>query len=278
MPWGLVTPEAFDIVKARAVLDEEHYGLEDVKDRILEFIAVGKLLGEAPRGRILCLVGPPGVGKTSIARSIANSLGRKFFRFRYVHSAGSGTGDVYSCLWPALVVCPMSLKLRAIVALISVQCPESSFSVLNLRKQPIPLFSLMRSTRWDVASKAIPALRCLRSWIRSRTAPSLTTISYGCGCCFRRLVLTTSSCQDAPVDLSKVLFICTANTEESIPRPLADRIEFIRLSGYIHSEKVNVSFLCSSQRTHVCRRWKSRIGILAKLLGRERVSLQSKLI
>lgn len=64
MPWGIVTPESFDLAKAQVILDDEHHGLENVKSRILEFIAVGHLLGEAPTGKIICLVGPPGVGKT----------------------------------------------------------------------------------------------------------------------------------------------------------------------------------------------------------------------
>lgn len=80
IPWGIVTEENFDIKKARKILDKDHYGLDDVKDTILEFIAIGKLKGSV-QGKILCLVGPPGTGKTSIAKSVAESLGRKFYRF-----------------------------------------------------------------------------------------------------------------------------------------------------------------------------------------------------
>ena len=80
MPWGKRTPENFDISRAASILDEDHYGLRDVKDRIMEFIAVGKLRGTV-QGKILCFVGPPGVGKTSIGKSIAKTLNRKFFRF-----------------------------------------------------------------------------------------------------------------------------------------------------------------------------------------------------
>jgi ATP-dependent Lon protease len=80
MPWGQHTRENFDIKHAKEILDEDHYGLKDVKDRILEFIAVGKLRGSV-QGKIICLAGPPGVGKTSIGKSIARSLGREFFRF-----------------------------------------------------------------------------------------------------------------------------------------------------------------------------------------------------
>src|SRR5690606_38106163 len=81
MPWGVYSKEKLDLENAQKVLDEDHYGLQDIKDRILEFIAVGKMLGEAPSGRILCLAGPPGTGKTSIGKSIARALGREFHRF-----------------------------------------------------------------------------------------------------------------------------------------------------------------------------------------------------
>ncbi len=80
VPWGVHSPENFDIDHASKVLEEDHYGLKDVKDRILEFLAVGKLRGTV-EGKIICLVGPPGVGKTSIGKSIARALGRQFFRF-----------------------------------------------------------------------------------------------------------------------------------------------------------------------------------------------------
>lgn len=80
MPWGVHSPENYNIAHATQVLDEDHYGLKDVKDRILEFLAVGKLRGTV-EGKIICLVGPPGVGKTSIGKSIARALGRQFYRF-----------------------------------------------------------------------------------------------------------------------------------------------------------------------------------------------------
>lgn len=80
LPWGVSSTESLDVAKAANVLDEDHYGLEDVKERILEFIAVGKLRGQVG-GKILCLVGPPGVGKTSIGKSVAKAIGREYFRF-----------------------------------------------------------------------------------------------------------------------------------------------------------------------------------------------------
>ena len=103
MPWGVHSPENYDINHATKVLDEDHYGLKDVKDRILEFLAVGKLRGTV-EGKIICLVGPPGVGKTSIGKSIARALGRQFFRYDCVPASSidltvhsfsvGGLGDV----------------------------------------------------------------------------------------------------------------------------------------------------------------------------------------
>jgi ATPase family associated with various cellular activities (AAA) len=93
MPWGLFNEESFDVAFGRECLDADHYGLQDVKDRILEFIAVGKL-NDQVQGKIICMVGPPGVGKTSIGKSIARSLGRKFYRCAPARAAGcAATAD-----------------------------------------------------------------------------------------------------------------------------------------------------------------------------------------
>ncbi|EAQ88181.1 hypothetical protein CHGG_04800 [Chaetomium globosum CBS 148.51] len=150
IPWGLKSAENFDIRNAMTVLDEDHYGLKDVKDRILEFIAVGKLRGTV-EGKILCFVGPPGVGKTSIGKSIARALNREYYRF----SVGGLT---------------------------------------------------------DVAE------------IKGHRRTSFL-----------------DHYMDVPVDFSKVLFVCTANMTDTIPRPLLDRMEVIRLSGYVSDEKMAIA-------------------------------------
>merc|ERR1711968_306854 len=94
LPWGSVSGEVFDVAAAKKALDDVHYGMDDVKERILELVAVGSLVGGV-RGKILCLVGPPGTGKTSIGSSIAQALGREFYRRTYV---GAMPGMPIQCL------------------------------------------------------------------------------------------------------------------------------------------------------------------------------------
>ena len=93
VPWGVHSPENFDIPHARQILDDDHYGMKDVKDRILEFLAVGKLRGSV-QGKIICLSGPPGVGKTSIGKSIARALGRQFYRLAASSARMSNQADL----------------------------------------------------------------------------------------------------------------------------------------------------------------------------------------
>jgi Lon-like ATP-dependent protease len=203
IPWSVVTDDNFDIQKARKVLDRDHYGLDDVKDTILQFIAIGKLKGSV-EGKILCLAGPPGVGKTSIASSIADALGRKFFRF----SVG-GLSDVseikghrrtYIGAMPGKVI----------------QCLKSTGSI-----NPVILIDeidkLGSGFRGDPASALLEVLD-----------PSQNSS-------FRDHFL------DVPVDISKCLFICTANDLDRISAPLLDRMEVIRLSGYDVPEKVAIA-------------------------------------
>ncbi|KAJ1668521.1 ATP-dependent Lon protease pim1, partial [Coemansia sp. RSA 25] len=167
IPWGKHSVEDYDLQRAKVVLDEDHYGLEDVKQRILEFIAVGKLRG-AVQGKILCFVGPPGVGKTSIGKSIARSLSREFFRF----SVG-GLTDVAE------------------------------------------IKGHRRTYVGAMPGKVVQALK------RVQTENPLLLIDE----------------IDKLGHLSRVLFVCTANVTDTIPGPLLDRMEVIRLSGYLADEK-----------------------------------------
>ncbi len=203
IPWGVTTEENFAISDARRVLDRDHYGLDEVKETILQFIAVGKLKGSV-QGKILCLVGPPGTGKTSIAESVAAALGRKFFRF----SVG-GMSDVSEIKGHRRTyVGAMPGKI--------IQCLKSTEST-----NPLVLIDeidkLGRDYRGDPASALLEVLD-----------PSQNNS-------FRDHFI------DAPVDISKVLFMCTANELDRISGPLLDRMEVIRLSGYDVPEKLEIA-------------------------------------
>ena len=206
VPWGVTSAENLNIKHATKVLDEDHYGLQDVKERILEFIAVGKLRGKpSSEGRILCFIGPPGVGKTSIGKSIARAVNREFYRF----SVG-GLFDVAEIKGHRRTyVGAMPGKL--------VQCLKQT-QVSN----PLILIDEIDKlghggNHGDPASALLEVLD-----------PSQNKA-------FNDHYL------DVPVDLSKVLFVCTANTLDTIPGPLLDRMEVIRLSGYDLPEKMAIA-------------------------------------
>lgn len=203
IPWGVVTTENFNITSARRVLDRDHYGMDEVKETILQFIAVGKLKGSV-QGKILCLSGPPGVGKTSIAESVAAALGRKFYRF----SVG-GMSDVSEIKGHRRTyVGAMPGKI--------IQCLKSTGST-----NPLVLIDeidkLGRDYRGDPASALLEVLD-----------PSQNST-------FRDHFI------DAPVDISKCLFMCTANDLGRIPAPLLDRMEVIQLSGYDVPDKLEIA-------------------------------------
>ncbi|KAK8118636.1 Lon protease-like protein [Apiospora kogelbergensis] len=199
IPWGQRSAENFGIKNAVTVLDEDHYGLKDVKDRILEFIAVGKLRGTV-EGKILCFVGPPGVGKTSIGKSIARALNRQYYRF----SVGGLTD-----------VAEIKGHRRTYVGAL----PGRVIQALKKCQTENPLILIDEIDKIGRGYQGDPSSALLELLDPEQNSSFLDHY------------------MDVPVDLSKVLFVCTANMTDTIPRPLLDRMEVIRLSGYVSDEK-----------------------------------------
>ncbi|MBA6117664.1 endopeptidase La [Pseudomonas sp. NC26] len=203
LPWGVYGKDKLDLKHARKVLDQHHAGLDDIKERILEFLAVGAWKGEIS-GSIVLLVGPPGVGKTSIGKSIAESLGRPFYRF----SVGGmrdeaeikGHRRTYIGAQPGKLV--QALK---------------DVEVMN------PVIMLDEIDKMGQSYQGDPASALLETLDPEQNVDFLDHYL------------------DLRLDLSKVLFVCTANTLDSIPGPLLDRMEVIRLSGYITEEKLAIA-------------------------------------
>ncbi|KAL2021972.1 hypothetical protein VTK56DRAFT_6391 [Thermocarpiscus australiensis] len=203
IPWGQRSAENFDIQNAVKVLDEDHYGLKDVKDRILEFIAVGKLRGTV-EGKILCFVGPPGVGKTSIGKSIARALNREYYRF----SVGGLTD-----------VAEIKGHRRTYVGAL----PGRVIQALKKCKTENPLILIDEIDKIGRGYQGDPSSALLELLDPEQNSSFLDHY------------------MDVPVDLSRVLFVCTANMTDTIPRPLLDRMEVIRLSGYVSDEKMAIA-------------------------------------
>ncbi len=203
LPWGVYSTDNQDIKKAKAVLDSDHYGLEDVKDRILEFLSTVVKRGKIG-GSIICLVGPPGVGKTSIGKSVADSLGRKFFRF----SVGGMRDEAEIKGHRRTYIGALPGKLIQALKRVGTSNPVVMLDEID---------KIGTSFRGDPASALLEVLD-----------PEQNNA-------FLDHYL------DIPYDLSNVLFITTANQLDTIPGPLLDRMEVIRLSGYILQEKVQIA-------------------------------------
>lgn len=199
LPWGLMSTDKLDLKKARKVLDKDHDGLDDVKDRILEFLAVGAFKGEI-NGSIILLVGPPGVGKTSIGKSIAQCLERPFYRF----SVGGMRDEAEIKGHRRTYIGAMPGKL--------VQALKEA-EVMN------PVIMLDEIDKMGASYQGDPASALLETLDPEQNVNFLDHYL------------------DLRLDLSKVLFVCTANTLDSIPGPLLDRMDVIHLSGYLAEEK-----------------------------------------
>ncbi|MDG4596251.1 MAG: endopeptidase La [Candidatus Contendobacter sp.] len=224
LPWGIYSTDNLNLKHAREILDRDHDGLDDVKDRIIEFLAVGALKGQVG-GSIILLVGPPGVGKTSIGRSVAAALDRKFYRL----SLGGMRDEA-----------EIKGHRRTYIGAL----PGKFIQAIRDAKTANPVIMLDEIDKIGASYHGDPASALLEVLDPEQNTEFLDHYL------------------DVRFDLSKVLFMCTANQLDTIPAPLLDRMETIRLSGYITAEKLQIA------RNHLWPRLLERSG-----LARDRITL-----
>ena len=222
VPWGISSKDNLDLKHARAVLDRDHDGLEDVKNRILEFLAVGAFRGEIA-GSILLLVGPPGVGKTSIGRSVAAALDRKFYRF----SLGGMRDEA-----------EIKGHRRTYVGAM----PGKFVQALKEVEVSNPVIMLDEIDKIGASFRGDPASALLEVLDPEQNSEFLDHYL------------------DLRIDLSQVLFVCTANQIDTIPPPLLDRMEVLRLAGYVTEEKLAIA------RNHLWPKQLERHGLAPEQL------------
>nr|ANM86864.1 lon protease-like protein [Stygiella incarcerata] len=203
LPWSDATKDELVIDRAEQILNRDHHGLDDIKKRMLEFIAVGKLKGGV-QGKILCFVGPPGTGKTSIGKSIAESLGRTFYRF----SVGGMTD-----------VAEIKGHRRTYVGAM----PGKVLQAMKIVRKCNPVIMIDEIDKLGRSHTGDPASALLETLDPEQNTSFLDHFL------------------DTPFDLSRVLFVCTANQEDTIPSPLLDRMEVMRMSGYVSEEKLAIA-------------------------------------
>ncbi len=203
LPWGIYSQEMHNLGKAKKILEEDHYGLNDIKERILEFISVGKLSGGI-KGSIICLVGPPGVGKTSIGKSIARALNRKFYRF----SVGGMRDEA-----------EIKGHRRTYIGAM----PGKMIQALKFTQTMNPVIMLDEVDKLGNSYQGDPASALLEVLDPEQNKDFLDHYL------------------DVRCNLSNILFIVTANVLDTIPEPLKDRMDILRLSGYIMEEKIKIA-------------------------------------
>ena len=203
LPWKVPALDDYDLTRAKKILDEDHFGLEDVKKRIVEYLAVRKMKQDA-KGSILLLVGPPGVGKTSVGKSIANAMNKPFYRF----SVGGMRDEA-----------EIKGHRRTYIGAM----PGKIIQGLKITKSSTPVFMIDEVDKMGSSHNGDPASALLEVLDPEQNVS------------FRDTYL------DLPFDISNVFFILTANTLDTVPEPLLDRAEIIHLSGYIDQEKLEIA-------------------------------------